>query len=122
MARHKPNRRAIPITITLPDDLLAAVDNLADAQQLSRSQLIARMVRQGIESEKVALALFSNTSATQTMAKLFSDPATLRTIGAAMGEKVEDSDLEKFNRAMRLAVDSAGELAEGKKKGKGKKS
>ena len=117
----KPNRRAIPITITLDGELLGVVDNLADAQGLSRSQLITRMVRSGIDSEKVALGLFANPRATEILAKVFSDPAAFKAVGAAMGEEIQDKDLEKFNRGFRLAAEQAGETMS-KKKGKGKKS
>ena len=115
----KPNRKSIPVTITVDKDLLATIDGLADAQNLTRSQFIERQVRNGIEQEKFTVALLSNKALAGQVAKLFASPGTLKELGKAAGEKVTEKDVEAVERVLRLGHEASQDVL---KKGKGQKA
>jgi hypothetical protein len=122
MEKKKPNRRSIPVTITVEKGLLETIDSLADAQNLTRSQFIERQVRNGIEQEKTTVAMLANPELAKLVSKAFGTPEALRSFGKAMQEEVTEKHLELFNRGIRIAGEQAAEVFDSKKKGKGKKS
>jgi hypothetical protein len=122
MEKKKPNRRSVPVTITIERELLKIVDNLADAQNLTRSQFIERQIRNGIEQEKFSVAMMANPEVAKMLAKVFGSPEALRMVGAAVEAEVTEKHLEEVNRRLTAAADVASQVVNPTKKGKGKKS
>lgn len=121
MEKKKPNRRSIPVTITIERELLTIIDNLSDAQNMTRSQFIERQIRNGIESEKTMVAFFANPKMATGFAKLFQDPDMLKSMGKAMQEEVTEKQLEQFSRGISTLGEQAETALDSNKKGKGKK-
>ena len=78
------------ITITLPDEMVTSIDNLADSQGLSRSKMIERGLMEYIDSEKTMMAAFANPVIRDAMVKAFGNRDVLKAMAGAVGEEVGD--------------------------------
>lgn len=90
----------ITASFMIPSDLLAEVDKLADAQRLSRSQLLETWILDKIQGEKVNLAMVGNPAVMKAMMNAFSDPNVLKSFASAVSEDLSTEQLELFHRGM----------------------
>lgn len=90
----------ITASFMIPSDLLAEVDALADAQRLSRSQLLETWIREHIDGEKLNVQLLGNKAVFQAMVQAFSKPDVLKQMAASVGESLNSDQLELFHRAL----------------------
>jgi hypothetical protein len=88
------------ISITFDPDLLRRVDELADALGQSRSAFIARLVREGVESEGDAIRAFQHPVIGPALLKAFSDRDVLKGMADVMGEQLTDQQLLLFRQVM----------------------
>lgn len=109
----------VAFTISLQPGVAKAIDDLADAQGISRSALVLRWITEKMEGEKHTVAIFANPVVANTIIKAFAQPGVLRALADAVGEKLTDEQLELFHRTMNVATEEAAAVvASGKKLGK----
>lgn len=106
----------ITCSISIDPALVVELDGLADAQRISRSMLIERVLRDHIESEKLNVKVAGNPVVMAAMMQAFSRPDVVKAIVAAVGEDLRDDQLELFHRALADTHDKARQAAEGKLK------
>jgi hypothetical protein len=97
----------VTASFVVPADLLKQVDDLADAQRLSRSQLLETWIRDRIEGEKVNLAMVGNPAVMKAMMQAFSDPNVMKSFASAVSEDLSTDQLELFHRGMAQVHDQA---------------
>ncbi len=88
------------ISITIEPELLKRLDDLADAQGVARSQLIEKLISEGIEGEEMAVRALTNPVVMQAMVGAFRDPTVLRAMAVAVGQELSTEQLQLFQRAM----------------------
>lgn len=95
----------VTASFSVDPDLLKQVDDLADAQSLSRSQLLEKWMKQAVEQEKQAAAVLSNPVLLEGFAKAFSAPGILKEMAKALGDELSDEQLELFHRTLSATVE-----------------
>jgi hypothetical protein len=98
-------RRSI-VSISIGPELLQRVDDLADAQGVPRSQLIVKLISEGIEDDEMAVRALMNPVVMQAMTTAFRDPMVLRGMAAAVGQELSSEQLQLFHQAMSAASDA----------------
>lgn len=101
-------------TFSIDADLLKQLGELADAQGLSRSQLIERCVRDQIAGQTVAVQVMANPVLGPMLAGMFANPQFIKQFAAAIGDQLPAEQLPLFQRAMQGMVDQAAKLGKGK--------
>lgn len=97
----------VTASFTIPQDLLKRVDDLADAQRLSRSQLLERWILDAIEGESLAVKMMASPAVMSAMTAAFSRPEVIKQFGQAVNAELSSEQLELFNRAMIEAQEQA---------------
>jgi hypothetical protein len=90
----------LSITLSMKPELVQRLDNLADAQSLSRSQLVEQFIMRQLEQEEQNVKVLANPAVMRAMMQAFSDPAVLKGFAAAVGEQLEPQQLELFHRSL----------------------
>jgi len=54
--RPRQGARTRSVSLTLPEDLLATVDQVADRRQLTRSAVVAHYLRRGLSLQEASMA------------------------------------------------------------------
>lgn len=103
-------------SLSFDPQLLAQIDRLCKAQNLSRSQLMERWVREKVMGETQAVALMANPVVSELVVKTFGNPAFLEQLAKALGERLPENALPLFHEAVQGVARSAQIAAAGDKK------
>src|SRR5690349_18368923 len=108
MARNK-----IIISFSIDADVAHKLENLADAQGISRSSLVEKLIRDNIDQEGAVLKAFSNPALQKVFLKLFAQPDVLKELASAYVEPLSPDQVEQFHRTVGDVVDHAADVAHG---------
>lgn len=97
----------VTASFTIPADLLKQVDDVADAQRLSRSTLLETWILEKLDSEKLNVQLLANPAVFQAMVKAFGNPEVLKSMAQAVGQELKPEQLELFHRGISIAHEEA---------------
>lgn len=112
------------ITLGIESDLVKQLDEVADAQDVSRSKFIERLLREELQGSHQALKVLTDPQLGPQLLKLFGSPAFVQQLAAALGEQLPENAMPLFERKLRGAVeqvDKAAKEVRGRRKGKGKR-
>ena len=87
------------ITITLDHDVLADIDHIAELRSESRSAVMERILRNGIEDENKFLDQLSNPIIRELTTRLAQSPQLIEAISRVVGEQVSQDDLDRYAEA-----------------------
>lgn len=106
-------------------EVLAKLDEQAESQGLSRSQLIERYLSQALDQEKQVLGILADPTVGPQLTRIFTDPEVLRSLVKTLGgQNLTDAQLRLFNETMNAAPIVAREVVKAPKKkpkGRGKR-
>lgn len=88
------------ISITMPPDMLARIDELAEAQGLPRSQVILNCVRDTIEDQEVATRMMGNPSVREGFFRIFQNREILKAFASELISATDQSQLELFAKSL----------------------
>lgn len=109
----------IKVSIAMSPGLVKQLDRLAKVGGQSRSELIERLVLEGIEQEETFIKATQQPALMQALARAFSQPGVLKQMAATMNEEMSDEQLNLFQQAMgqlEARAASAAPAAPGKKR------
>jgi predicted transcriptional regulator len=86
---------------------MAQVDSLADAQRLSRSQLLENWIREQIEQQTLNVQMMANPVVMQAMMAAFAKPEVFKAMVSAVGDELSAPQLELFHRGLSAAHEEA---------------
>lgn len=81
------------------------VDELASAQNLSRSEYVEKLLREGIQGDELTVKVMTDPVLVPAMSKAFADPSVMRALLAVMRENkdVGQQELDFFLESMESA-------------------
>jgi len=82
-----------PFSINLEADLIAQYDELAEVRQESRSAVIERVLRNGLEDERRFLRVMGSPVTGQLIEKILTSPKLAEMIGRVVQEEVSPEQL-----------------------------
>lgn len=108
------------ISVTLEESILREIDRMAKALRRSRSAMMENALQEWLEDQKLGLQAFTNPLVTQALMGVFKDREVLRTLAAAMGERVSEEEFQKIE-GLFAQVEKSQKKRESKKAKKGGK-
>jgi len=87
-----------PFSINLDEGLIAQYDELAELRQESRSAVIERVLRNGLEDERRFLRVMGNPIAGRLIEKILASPKLAEMIGRVVQEQVSPEELAEAQR------------------------
>lgn len=94
------------ITASIDTEIIHRLDAIAAAQRLSRSTLIERLIRDGIEGEEIMVKAFANPLLRDTFVKMFGNKQVLKQMAGVLVDEgeVNADQLRLFGEAMEIAA------------------
>lgn len=93
------------ITLGIDADLVKQLDAVADAQDISRSKFIERLLRDELAGSEQALKVLGDKKLGPVFLKLFGSPEFMQNLAAALGEQLPENALPLFERKLRGAAE-----------------
>ncbi|MCA9280714.1 MAG: ribbon-helix-helix protein, CopG family [Phycisphaeraceae bacterium] len=87
------------ITVTVDPETLARLDEVARLRKESRSSVLDRIVRNGLDAEEELLGSFENPALRELQARMMESPRVLRALAALAREEMSDEQLQKIAEA-----------------------
>lgn len=116
-------RQKIKLSVSITHELVKRLDRIAKAAGQSRSAMIERLIRDGVDDAETAVQAFTDPLLLQAFAGAFGNRDVLKAMASAVHEEMTDSQLDLFvDRLKGLAgseVDTAGESS--KQRGSGRR-
>lgn len=114
--------RKVILSVAVDPELVKLLSELAESQNMSRSQLVQRVLQQAVEQERATVAILGHPVLGPMMTRLFGTPDFLKTLVEAMGQQLPAEQLPLFHKALQDAtvqVPAAAALVKKKKRGRG---
>lgn len=97
------------LSITIDPQILRRVERIAKAAGQSRSAMIERLIRDGVDDAETAVQAFTDPLLLQAFAGAFGNRDVLKAMASAVHEEMTDSQLDLFvDRLKGLAGSEAG--------------
>jgi metal-responsive CopG/Arc/MetJ family transcriptional regulator len=108
-------------SISVDESLMTRLDDLADAQGVSRSKLVEKFITDGIGEQEVAVRMWSDPVVMGALGKAFNSPDVLRRLASAIEAETTPDQLQLFQHTLQKLADDMGQAPVKKKKKAGKK-
>jgi len=107
----------LKISITVSDDVLGRIDAVAEARGETRSYLIDRMLRSGVEAQEELLRDMENPVVRGFARLLASSPGVVKGLAKIGGRELTDEDWERLAEKIPGLVEGGRERAGRRKRG-----
>lgn len=101
MARNIRGTKQI-LSLSLDVELVKRVDNLADANGMSRSAMVESFIESGIDQEELKIRAFTNPVLREALMKSFSSPSVVKALLKGMKDEVTPQDMQLFQQGMQM--------------------
>jgi len=96
-AKKKPK---MVVAVTLEPDVVKRLDEVAAANEVSRSRQVELYIREGLEEGEFAAKAFANPAIMRAMGKALADRSVIKQIAAAMTSDSTPDQLKLFEQAI----------------------
>ncbi|MFG0276309.1 MAG: ribbon-helix-helix domain-containing protein [Phycisphaerales bacterium] len=91
--------KKIPISVALDPQLVDEIDSIAESLGESRSAVVERVLRNGLQDERASIAALAN----PLVAKLLDHPKFMSALAAVVGEELTVSEVETVGKKSKAA-------------------
>ncbi|MGA2498882.1 MAG: ribbon-helix-helix protein, CopG family [Tepidisphaeraceae bacterium] len=102
-------RKKVIMSMTIDAELARRVEDMADAQRVSRSALLERLVRESLDQESQFLGMLGNDHVREFLSGMLSNPKLLMGMATAGSQPVSK---EKAVMASRILAEAGEKIAE----------
>lgn len=92
--------KKITVSFSIDEDLVREIEALADAQGISRSLFVQRVIREAIDHERGVLAAMNNPKVREQFLKLFTQPGMVMEMAKAMNQPLTKEQHERVERGL----------------------
>lgn len=99
--------RKARVTVSMDSSILDRIDRMAEAQRLSRSHVVERLIIDGLEATEGFVNMMANPLLRETFAKALGTPGVVSELADAMKGGAKPEDVERVKRAMQKVAQQA---------------
>jgi hypothetical protein len=101
MAKKLPKgKKKIPVSLALDPGLVKRIDRMATALGESRSELVMRLIKDGIDESELSAQVMTNPVIVQALMGAFGRPDVIRQMASSMKQDLSEDQLHLFQNAM----------------------